>query len=270
MRKLRGKLVFGFAITTALMAFAQERSSQSDAINDKDINVVQFEELKYPAIAEYAPLSEGTEVLLVTLDEQGTVVKAEALSGNNLLIPDCIANLKKWRFKPNANKKVIVVYSLKQSLGLCKTASSVFALRPPNLVTVTGCLPTLFSQPFEFARFEQPAMISDTDIRITHFDNELKYPRVARLARVEGLVILKLLLDDKGVVSDVVPLSGLPVLIPACVSNARNWQFEPNSKKTVILVYNFSLVPNDPGQVTFQPPNFVTISDSPIAAQPDR
>jgi Gram-negative bacterial TonB protein C-terminal len=272
MGELQAKLIFGFAITMAAMAFGQNDStSQRNVINDKDINVVQFEELKYPAIAEYAPFeSDGVEVFLVTLDDQGKVVQVEPLFGNNLFVPDCIANLKKWRFQPNADKKAIVVYRLKLSSGICKTASSVFTLRVPNLVTVTGCLPVVFTRPFEFARFEEPAMISDTDVRIIHFDNQLKYPRVARLARVEGLVVLKLVLDDKGGVSEVLPLSGLPILIPDCVSNARNWRFEPNSKKTIILVYNFSLVPDDPGQVFFQPPNLVTVSDSPIAAQPDR
>lgn len=272
MSQPRAKLIFGFAIAVAAMAFAQNGAgNQPEIINDKDINVVQFEELKYPAIAEYAPFeSDGVEVFLVSLDDQGKVVQVEVLFGNNVLVPDCLANLKKWRFQPNASKRAIVVYNLKQSSGTCKTASSVFTLRLPNLVTVTGCLPVAFGRPFEFARFEQPAMISDADVRIIHFDNQLKYPRVARLARVEGLVVLKLVLNDKGGVSEVLPLSGLPILIPACVSNATNWQFEPNSKKAVILVYNFSLVPNDPGQVSFQPPNFVTISDSPIAAQPDR
>lgn len=272
MGRPRAKLIFGFAIAMAATAFAQkDATNQPDAINDKDINVVEFEELKYPAIAQYSPFkSEGVEVFRVTLDDQGKVVQVEVLFGNNLLVPDCLANLKKWRFQPNATKMAIVVYNLKRSSGICTNASSVFTLRPPNLVTVTGCLPVAFSQPFRFSEFEQPAMISDDDVRIVHFDNQLKYPRVARLARVEGLVVLKLVLNDRGGVNDVVPLSGLPILIPACVSNAKNWQFEPDSEKAVILVYNFSLIPNDPGQVSFQPPNLITISDSPIAAQPNQ
>jgi hypothetical protein len=74
----RGLAVIGWlAIAAAGFVCAQNSSTTSDTgvINDKDVSVVQFEELKYPAIAEYAPFeSEGVEVVRVSLDDQGKVV----------------------------------------------------------------------------------------------------------------------------------------------------------------------------------------------------
>ncbi len=50
----------------------------------------------------------------MTLDDQGKVVQAVALSGNDLLLPDCLVNAKKWRFKPNSMRAAVIVYNLRR------------------------------------------------------------------------------------------------------------------------------------------------------------
>jgi hypothetical protein len=257
------------SFTAGRMSAQGERQVQTVPIGDRETRVLEFDELKYPLIAQYAPSeSEGVEVFRVKLDDQGRVVEAEPLSGNDLLIPDCLANLKKWHFQPNAKKTAIIVYDLRVSPGECHSASSVFSFRQPNLAVVTGCFPLDLGRTFEFARLQRSHFVSNSDIRVIHFGNQLKYPSLARQARDEGVVVLKLTLNDKGAVANVLPLSGLPILIEACIANAKDWQFQANSERTVVLVYNFSLVIDDPGQVFFQPPNLVTITNSPIPAQP--
>ncbi len=133
-----------------------------------------------------------------------------------------------------------------------------------------GCLPTEFGRPFQFVRFQQADMISDADMQVVHFDDQLKYPSLAKQARVEGAVAVKVTLDHKGGVVDAAAISGSPILIPACLANAKKWQFQANSQMSAIIVYNFTLIVDDPGQFIFQPPNFVTITGTPTAAQPAR
>jgi TonB family protein len=258
------------AIATIGFAFAQQKAATYGTVttNDSDIDVVEFEELKYPLIAQYAPFeSQGVEVVRVNLDDQGNVVQALALSGNDLLLPDCLANAKRWKLRPTASKTAVLVYDLRVQAGQCKSTSSLFTLRPPNLATVIGCFPTEFGRPFQFVHFQQTDMMSDEDMEIVHFDNELKYPPLARQARVQGVVVVQVKLDDKGKVVDAAAVSGAGILIPACLANAKNWHFRPNSQKAAIIVYNFKLVINDPGQFILQPPNFVTVTGAPITVQ---
>ncbi len=57
---------------------------------------------------------------------------------------------------------------------------------------------------------------------------EPRYTETARKIRVEGVVVLSLLIDTGGRVADVTVLRGLPFgLTENAVSAARQWQFEP-------------------------------------------
>jgi TonB family protein len=79
-------------------------------------------------------------------------------------------------------------------------------------------------------------MISDMDMEVVHFDDQLKYPALARQARIQGAVVVKVKLDAKGAVVDAAAISGSPMLIPNCLTNAKNWRFQPSSQKAAIMV----------------------------------
>lgn len=55
-----------------------------------------------------------------------------------------------------------------------------------------------------------------------------RYPKIAQHARIEGRVILQAVIDERGRVTDVRILQGLPMgLDQAAVETVRNWTFEP-------------------------------------------
>ena len=64
-----------------------------------------------------------------------------ALSGHDKLIPDCLANAKKWRFQPNAQHAAVIVYNFRMPYAACKseTLVSFSMLQAPNFVTVKAC-----------------------------------------------------------------------------------------------------------------------------------
>ena len=103
--------------------------------------VVDFEDLVYPAAA-LAHNVQGVVVAKVTLDDGSNILRVSALSGNKLLIPDCLANLRKWKFQimsSNANT-AIIVYDFEIKEGQCHDASrSLFQRFYSNLVLVTAC-----------------------------------------------------------------------------------------------------------------------------------
>jgi hypothetical protein len=78
-------------------------------------------------------------VVRVTLDEQGTVLDAKAISGSDTLIPYCLTNVKKWHFQPHAAKTAVIVFNFRMPEGQRKSPGSLFAFQQPNFATVIGC-----------------------------------------------------------------------------------------------------------------------------------
>jgi TonB family protein len=77
------------------------------------------------------------------------------------------------------------------------------------------------------------------------------YPPVARAGGIQGAVQVKVLISETGEVIKATAISGHPVLRPAALEAARQWQFKPTevSAKVVkvegVLTFNFTLVNNE-------------------------
>lgn len=110
---------------------------------------------------------------------------------------------------------------------------------------------------------EDNQTILDKDIRVVDFV-PFDYPTLARTALVQGIVVVRAKLDDKGGVVDATAVSGAEILIQTCLQNARKWRFQPNPKKEVVIVYNFRITDavSKPtcDHFVVEPPNFVTIT----------
>jgi hypothetical protein len=240
----------------------------SAAVNDKEARVADFEEMKYPALAQYAPYRpEGVVVVQATLDHAGNVADAKALSGDFILIPDTLANIRKWHFESNGVKTAIVVYNFRMVRGECRVLSSAFALQRPNFATVVGCLPDLGGWVAIMPAQPRDETVSDINLRVLNFDTDLKYPPLADLGRKEGVVVVQARLGDDGRVEEAVPISGGEMFLPTCIANAKKWRFQPNAQKKTFIVYHFRLVGEDEGKSIFQSPNFVTITATPRQIQ---
>ncbi len=103
----------------------------------------------------------------------------------------------------------------------------------------------------------------EVEARLVSFE-DLAYPGIARMTRIQGIVIVKAELDEKGNVVAASALSGPKPLISDCLSNVKKWKFKPNSKNTLI-VYDFRLddgACHDASHSLFRliHPNFATIT----------
>jgi hypothetical protein len=109
---------------------------------------------------------------------------------------------------------------------------------------------------------EQGDVIFNETIAPTYFE-ELSYPLAARLTHTVGTVIILVKLGNKGEVLSSTAISGSKNLISDCLANAKRWRFQPNARKTAIIVYRFKIegLCNLPckSHFQFEPPNFVTI-----------
>jgi hypothetical protein len=77
-------------------------------------------------------------------------------------------------------------------------------------------------------------------VKLVSFE-DLAYPGIARVARIQGVVVVKAKLDEKGNVVAASAISGPKPLIADCLSNAKKWKFQPNSHNAAIIVYEFRL-----------------------------
>lgn len=113
--------------------------AQTDAtVYDENVSVVSFEDMTYPAMAISGRV-EGVVVVAVTLNDEGKVTAASAISGHKLLIPDSLFNAKRWTFKPNAQKRAVIVYDFKIE-GICQRgAQSLFRVTHLNQAAISTC-----------------------------------------------------------------------------------------------------------------------------------
>jgi TonB family protein len=119
------------------------QAQQDATISDKEVKVVGYESLKYPALALQTSY-QGVVVVRVKLDDSGKVIETAAISGHELLIPDCLANARKWRFQPNAHHAAVIVYRFQLSFAAkCQSEGSFFTLETPNFVTIVDCVKTI-------------------------------------------------------------------------------------------------------------------------------
>jgi TonB family protein len=116
-------------------------AQEDNTVFDKKDIVRSFEKMQYPQLSRQARI-EGVVVVRVKLDSVGKVISATAISGANLLIPDTLSNVQKWRFSPDAGTTAIIIYEFRIQENKCDTGKpkSLFAFREPNIAMVTGCI----------------------------------------------------------------------------------------------------------------------------------
>src|SRR5215469_8402932 len=90
-------------------------------------------------------------------------------------------------------------------------------------LTLTGAVAVRAAQQAASSS-EVPASVAAGQI-VKKVDPE--YPKLARMARVEGVVMLKATISPEGRVTNVIVISGQPLLIPAALDAVKQWQYQP-------------------------------------------
>jgi len=74
----------------------------------------------------------------------------------------------------------------------------------------------------------QPAQIEQS-ITKWYIEKQVppKYPEKAREMRVQGAVVLKVILSKKGKIKEITVVSGHPLLVPAAMDAVKQWKYKP-------------------------------------------
>src|SRR4029077_4677223 len=87
-----------------------------------------------------------------------------------------------------------------------------------------------------FAQSHVSRKVTEKDVSMLHRVEPI-YPDDARRARVEGSVILQIIIGTDGAVKSLKVLQGPPSLVPAAAAAVRQWRYKPyllNGKPTEV------------------------------------
>jgi TonB family protein len=94
---------------------------------------------------------------------------------------------------------------------------------------------------FSFAGQSQNPIVNDRDINVRIFE-DVQYPPLAYMARIQGVVTVQVKLGEQGRVVEAVANSGPELLAAASVNNAKRWVFKPNSAKAAVIIYDYKIL----------------------------
>jgi TonB family protein len=178
------------------------------AVGDiKPPKVVKIVRPVYPENARQARV-EGTVIVEAKTDEEGNVVDARVLRSIPVLDHAAIDAVKQWKYEPliidGKHRQVIFTVTVRFVLDEGDKGKAI-------------------------DKFAKGAVKVEGDIKPPKLFKETApvYPEIARVAGVEGVVILGAKIDEEGKVKDVIVLRSIPLLDQAAIDAVRQWVYEP-------------------------------------------
>lgn len=179
----------------------------------------------YPKDAQAARL-QGIQILEIAIDPSGVVLDARARRGQVGLLQSAIDAVLQWRFTPwsGPERRVMTVtvnYTLTDGPGKDSPARDTSAARTPS----EGAQ-ALYGEPTDWpadAIKVGDSVKPPTKIR----DVKPVYPKAAQEARVQGIVLIDVLIGPDGKVKDARVQQSIPQLDQAAYDAVRQWEFVP-------------------------------------------
>jgi TonB family protein len=161
----------------------------------------------YPQIARQARV-EGLVIVEAKADEQGDIVDVRILRSIPLLDQAAIEAVRQWNYEP------LVINGKPRKVIFTATV---------NFVLDEGVKKDLMK------KFAAGAVRAEGDIMPPKpvKNSAPVYPEIARVAGVEGVVILGVKTNEEGQVVDAIILRSIPLLDQAAIDAVRQWVYEP-------------------------------------------
>ena len=194
---------------------------------------------------------EGEVVLKILISRQGDVIEASLISGHPLLAPAAIDAVRQWKYKPfllnrqpaEVETQVVVAFKLdgEDSKSDATQDDAPKADEPAGKVTgVAGGVPggqtggvtggIISSTPPATPGVAAPERVRvsmgvTSGLLVKKVAPE--YPPDARRARIQGTVVLQVVINKSGDITTVELVSGHPMLAPAAIEAVKQWKYKP-------------------------------------------
>ena len=173
---------------------------------------IKYVDPVYSEIARQARV-EGNVILAVRTDEQGQVEAHKILRSIRILDEAAVESVNQWVYEPpmidGQPRKAAFVVNVRFVLSEARVSQDRWRRVPKAFLA-------------DAVRFEEGA---GQPKRLKAVDPV--YPTDARMARMEGTVILAVRTDEEGRVEEVMVLRSIPKLDPAAIDAVRQWVYEP-------------------------------------------
>jgi TonB family protein len=150
---------------------------------------------------------QGTVSLVLDVAKDGSVSSVEVLHGDPLFAESASAAAKQWRYQPFTNCGEAMEG---------QSAENVRYSLDGSIANVTIVPPSMK------VRISSGVAASN----LVHKVNP-KYPQEAKHARIQGAVVLKVLLDKEGKPQEVTTVSGAQELAEAAIDAVKQWRYKP-------------------------------------------
>lgn len=154
--------------------------------------------------------SEGPVVLRAIIDKKGCVESLQIVSGNPPFVSAALHAVSQWKYRPYDVNGIPVRVETTIRFEFNSDADGV----------------DIAARSLESP--ETPLRV-DGEILLGHIVRRISpiYPPLARQARIQGMVVLKIIVDKLGNVRDVQLVSGHPMLAPAAIAAITQWKYYP-------------------------------------------
>jgi TonB family protein len=242
------------------------------------LKIIRKVDPEYPELARRARV-EGEVVLNISVNEEGYVSNVEVIRGHQLLRQAAVDAVKQWKYepalsngKPSAAKTTVMVHFVlpeDPTIPPQGIAGGIVGKIPGGVVggiaggipggkgAIAGGTEAATVDPKQFIKEEhdssqQTGQIIEINAPESNLIRKVppEYPELARRARVEGEVVLKISVNEEGYVSNVEVISGHQLLRQAAVDAVKQWRYEPtvlNGKPVPVIAtitVNFVLPEN--------------------------
>jgi TonB family protein len=161
----------------------------------------------------------GLLTMYISVDRRGQVREAYPLNSDNADLQDSAREqLLKWKLKPLMMKGVPVQAEAALSFRFETTLASKPTEAPPTTVS-----------PDNASSQQQPVKISPGLVKGFLVSSPApEYPPEAKKGRIQGKVVLSLMIDHSGVPQDIRVLSSpFPALTDAAIAAVSKWRYQP-------------------------------------------
>jgi TonB family protein len=205
----------------------------------------------YPPLARQARI-QGQVILRVHISKSGDVENLQLVSGHPMLAPAAIEAVKQWKYRPyllngepvKVETNVTVNFTLADKPAAEQGAGDIPGGIPGD--HASGVVGVVSSTPGNATRVRVSSSVSQ-GLLLTKVQPQ--YPQDAKDQHIQGVVVLKVIVDKEGNVSNIQLISGHPQLAPAALEAVKQWKYRPyllNGNPVEVdtqVQVNFTLMP---------------------------
>jgi len=188
-----------------LMPAVAQDSPETITVPEETMQKLVIHKVKPLVRAETESPTQGTVVWNAIISEAGNIESLQMVSGHPMLVPAALRAVKQWRYRPYEVNGIPRAVETTIHVEFAKEGAETIASEAESPVLATA---------------------EDMRGRLIYRVGPI-YPPLARQARIQGVVVLRVIINKLGEVGDTQVVRGHPMLSPAAVDAVKKWRYIP-------------------------------------------